>query len=95
MVQLLIALALFIFFAPFVEEIRGGDLIVSILLSLVLISALKVSVSGCVLQSTCLATKAIYLSFGLLFASKIPTCRHTVLKRSESSGESLAARAAL
>ena len=39
MVQLLIALALFIFFAPFVEEIRGGDLIVSVLLSLVLISA--------------------------------------------------------
>ena len=39
MVQLLIALALFIFFAPFVEEIKGGDLIVSILLSLVLISA--------------------------------------------------------
>ena len=39
MVQLLIALALFIFFAPFVEEIIGGDLIVAILLSLVLISA--------------------------------------------------------
>ena len=39
MVQLLIALALFIFFAPFVEEIKGGDLIVSVLLSLVLISA--------------------------------------------------------
>jgi voltage-gated potassium channel len=39
MVQLLIALALFIFFAPFVEEIKGGDLIISILLSLVLISA--------------------------------------------------------
>jgi hypothetical protein len=39
MVQLLIALALFIFFAPFVEEIRGGDLVVSVLLSLVLISA--------------------------------------------------------
>ena len=39
MIQLLIALALFIFFAPFVEEIRGGDLIVSVLLSLVLISA--------------------------------------------------------
>ena len=39
MVQLLIALALFIFFAPFVEEIKGGDLIVAILLSLVLISA--------------------------------------------------------
>ena len=38
MVQLLIALALFIFFAPFVEEIKGGDIIVSILLSLVLIS---------------------------------------------------------
>jgi hypothetical protein len=39
MIRLLIALALFIFFAPFVEEIRGGDLIVSVLLSLVLISA--------------------------------------------------------
>src|SRR5205823_4249895 len=39
MVQLLIALALLIFFAPFVEEIKGGALIVSGLLSLVLLSA--------------------------------------------------------
>ena len=39
MVQLLIALALLLFCAPFVEEIKGGDLIVAILLSLVLISA--------------------------------------------------------
>ena len=39
MVQLLIALALLFFSVPFVEEIKGGDLIVSGLLSLVLISA--------------------------------------------------------
>jgi len=38
MVQLLIALALLIFFAPFVEAIKGGDLIVSGLLSLVLLA---------------------------------------------------------
>ena len=38
MVQLLIALALLIFFAPFVEAIKGGALIVSFLLSLVLLS---------------------------------------------------------
>src|SRR5436189_4275395 len=39
MVQLLIALALLFFFAPFVEAIKGGALIVSGLLSLVLFSA--------------------------------------------------------
>jgi hypothetical protein len=39
MVQLLIALVLLFFFVPFVEEIKGGALIVSGLLSLVLISA--------------------------------------------------------
>jgi hypothetical protein len=39
MVQLLIALGLLFFFAPFVEEIKGGAIIVSVLLSLVLISA--------------------------------------------------------
>src|SRR5437016_14519901 len=39
MVQLLIAFALLFFFFPFVEEVKGGDLIVSILLSLVLLSA--------------------------------------------------------
>jgi hypothetical protein len=39
MVQLLIALTLLFFFVPFVEEIKGGDLIVSGLLSLVLLSA--------------------------------------------------------
>jgi Ion channel. len=39
MVQLLLALALLLFCAPFVEEIKGGDFIVSLLLSLVLISA--------------------------------------------------------
>src|SRR5438067_13339243 len=39
MVQLLIALALLFFFAPFVEAIKGGALIVSGLLSLVLLSA--------------------------------------------------------
>ena len=38
MVQLLIALALLFFFAPFVEEMKGGALIVSALLSLVLLS---------------------------------------------------------
>jgi len=36
-VQLLIALALLFFFFPFVEEVRGGDIIVAILLSLVLL----------------------------------------------------------
>jgi hypothetical protein len=36
-VQLLIALALFFTFAPFVEQIRGGDLILSFLLSLVVV----------------------------------------------------------
>ena len=39
-VQLLIALGLFFASAPFVEEINGGDLIVSFLLSLVLLSAI-------------------------------------------------------
>src|SRR6266536_1961615 len=38
-VELLIALGLLFFFFPFVEEIKGGDIIVSILLSLVLLSA--------------------------------------------------------
>jgi hypothetical protein len=38
-VQLLIALALFFFFFPFVEEVKGGDIIASILLSLVLLCA--------------------------------------------------------
>jgi hypothetical protein len=38
-VQLLIALALFFFFLPFVEEVKGGDIIASILLSLVLLCA--------------------------------------------------------
>ena len=37
-VQLLIALGLFLTFAPFVEEMKGGDLIIAILLSLVLLS---------------------------------------------------------
>src|SRR5216110_2045586 len=37
-VELLIALGLLFFSLPFVEEIKGGDIIVSILLSLVLIS---------------------------------------------------------
>jgi hypothetical protein len=37
-VQLLIALALFFIFAPFVEEIKGGEVIVSILFSLVLLA---------------------------------------------------------
>jgi len=37
-VELLIALALLFFFFPFVEEVKGGDLIVSLLLSLVLLS---------------------------------------------------------
>jgi hypothetical protein len=38
-VELLVALALLFFFFPFVEEVKGGDVIVSILLSLVLLSA--------------------------------------------------------
>jgi hypothetical protein len=38
-VQLLIVLALFFICAPFVEEVKGGDVIISILLSLVLLSA--------------------------------------------------------
>jgi hypothetical protein len=38
-VQLLIALGLFFIWAPFVEEIKGGDLIVSLLLSLVLVAS--------------------------------------------------------
>jgi hypothetical protein len=38
-VELLIALALLFFSFPFVEEIKGGDIIVSLLFSLVLISA--------------------------------------------------------
>ena len=38
-VQLLIALGIFFTCAPFIEEIRGGDLIVAFLLSLVLLSA--------------------------------------------------------
>ena len=37
-VQLLIVLALLFFFFPFVEEVKGGDLIVSLLLSLVLLA---------------------------------------------------------
>jgi hypothetical protein len=39
-VELLIALALFFACAPFVEEIKGGDLIVSFLLSLMLLSGI-------------------------------------------------------
>jgi hypothetical protein len=38
-VELLVALALLFFFFPFVEEVKGGDVIMSILLSLVLLSA--------------------------------------------------------
>ncbi len=38
-VELLVALALLFFFFPFVEEVKGGDIIISILLSLVLLSA--------------------------------------------------------
>src|SRR5438477_11775145 len=38
-VELLVALALLFFFFPFIEEVKGGDVIVSILLSLVLLSA--------------------------------------------------------
>ncbi len=38
-VELLIALALLFFCLPFVEEVKGGEIIMSILLSLVLISA--------------------------------------------------------
>src|SRR6266516_6456082 len=38
-VELLIALVFLFFCAPFVEEMKGGEIVVSILLSLVLISA--------------------------------------------------------
>jgi hypothetical protein len=38
-VKLLVALALLFFFFPFVEEVKGGDIIISILLSLVLLCA--------------------------------------------------------
>ena len=38
-VQLLVALGLLFFAFPFVEEVKGGDIIVSLLFSLVLISA--------------------------------------------------------
>src|SRR5947199_7166919 len=38
-VQLLVALGLLFFAFPFVEEVKGGDIIVSFLFSLVLISA--------------------------------------------------------
>ncbi len=38
MVQMLIAIALLFFFVPFVEEIKGGAPVVSVLLSLVLLS---------------------------------------------------------
>src|ERR1700745_3757233 len=38
-VELLVALVLLFVFFPFVEEVKGGDIIVSILLSLVLLSA--------------------------------------------------------
>jgi hypothetical protein len=37
-VELLIALGLLFLFFPFVEEVKGGDLIVSLLLSLVLLA---------------------------------------------------------
>jgi hypothetical protein len=46
-VQLLVALGLLFLSFPFVEEVKGGDIIVSVLLSLVLISAvLAVSSNG-------------------------------------------------
>jgi hypothetical protein len=60
-VELLIALALLFFFFPFVEEVKGGDLIVSLLLSLVLLSAV-LAVSdrkGVLLIALALATPAI------------------------------------
>jgi hypothetical protein len=65
MVQLLIALALFIFFAPFVEEIKGGDLIVSVLLSLVLISAVFAVASRRSTLIIALVPPAIFLTAGL------------------------------
>jgi len=43
MVQLLIGFALLFFFFPFVEEIKGEDIIVSLLLSLVLLSPFLMS----------------------------------------------------
>jgi hypothetical protein len=41
MLALLVALALLFFFFPFVEEIKGGELVVAVLLTLVLISTLS------------------------------------------------------
>ena len=38
-VELLVALVLLFLFFPFVEEVKGGDVIISVLLSLVLLSA--------------------------------------------------------
>lgn len=40
-VELLVALGLLFVFLPFVDEMRGGDLVTSILLSLVLLSAVR------------------------------------------------------
>jgi len=60
-VELLIALALLLVFFPFVEEVKGGDLIVSLLLSLVLLSAV-LAVSdrkGVLLTALVLAIPAI------------------------------------
>src|SRR6266550_6013468 len=57
MVQLLIAFALLFFFFPFVEAIKGGDIIVSVLLSLVLLSAVLA-----------VASRGRMLAVGLLLA---------------------------
>jgi hypothetical protein len=60
-VELLIALALLFFFFPFVEEVKGGDLIVSLLLSLVLLSAVLAVADrkGVLLTALVLAIPAI------------------------------------
>jgi hypothetical protein len=60
-VELLVALALLFFFFPFVEEVKGGDVIVSILLSLVLLSAVLAVADrkGVFFMAIVLATPAI------------------------------------
>ena len=60
-VELLIALALLFFLFPFVEDVKGGDLIVSLLLSLVLLSGVLAVAhrKGVLLTALVLAIPAI------------------------------------
>src|SRR5437762_13921026 len=64
MVQLLIALALLFFFFHFVEEIKDGDILVSLLLSLVLLSAILA-----------VASRRRTLTVALLLAIPAGACR--------------------